>query len=61
MEGAAYQAPGGPFVPLVATAIILWMLSTLSMWELLAAVGLISVAGVGYTARVRMNRLPPGA
>lgn len=61
MEGAAYQAPGGPFVPLVATAIILWMLSTLSMWELLAAVGLISVAGVGYTARVRMSGLPPGA
>jgi len=61
MEGTAYQAPGGPFVPLVATAIILWMLSTLSMWELLAAVGLIFVAAVGYTARVRMSRPSPGA
>jgi amino acid transporter len=61
MEGTPYQAPGGPFVPLVATAIILWMLSTLSMWELLAAVGLVAVAGVGYTIRARLSLPRPGA
>jgi basic amino acid/polyamine antiporter, APA family len=59
-EGEAYRAPGGPFVPLAATAIILWMLSTLTTGELVAAFGLAVAAAVIYALRARITRPQPG-
>jgi APA family basic amino acid/polyamine antiporter len=59
-EGEPYRAPGGPFVPLLATVIIIWMLSTLTKWELLAAVGVAGVAALVYTLRARRSGAQPG-
>ncbi len=55
MEGKPFHAPGGPFVPLAASAIIIWMLSTLSWSELLAAFGIVLVSGVAYAILERMR------
>jgi amino acid transporter len=49
MASAPFVAPGGPLVPLGASAIIVWMLSTLSAGELAAAALLVAVSGIGYT------------
>jgi hypothetical protein len=49
MAGAPFVAPGGALVPLGASAIIVWMLSTLSMSELGAAALLVAVSGIGYS------------
>jgi len=49
MASAPYVAPGGALVPLSASAIIVWMLSTLSAAELAAAALLVAVSGIGYT------------
>ena len=49
MEGEPFRAPGGPFVPLAASAIIIWMLSTLTWKELLAALSIVAVAGIVYS------------
>jgi hypothetical protein len=46
---APFVAPGGPLVPLGASAIIVWMLSTLSVGELAAAALLVAVSGIAYT------------
>jgi basic amino acid/polyamine antiporter, APA family len=46
-----FVAPGGALVPLAASAIILWMLSTLSATELAAAALLVAVSGVVYSLR----------
>jgi amino acid transporter len=54
-EGEPYRAPGGAVVPLLATAIILWMLSTLAVNEQLAALGFVAVLAVVYALRVRMS------
>jgi hypothetical protein len=49
MASAPFVAPGGALVPLAASAIIVWMLSTLSMAELAAAALLVAVSGIGYS------------
>lgn len=49
MDSAPFVAPGGALVPLGASAIIVWMLSTLSAGELAAAALLVAVSGIGYT------------
>jgi amino acid transporter len=49
MASAPFVAPGGAFVPLGASAIIVWMLSTLSAGELAAAALLVAVSGIAYT------------
>jgi amino acid transporter len=46
--GPPFRAPGGSFVPLAASSIILWMLSTLAWNELAAATSLVIVSGVVY-------------
>jgi len=46
-----FVAPGGPLVPLAASAIIVWMLSTLAAGELTAAALLVAVSGVVYSLR----------
>jgi amino acid transporter len=51
MVGKPFRAPGGPFVPLAASAIIVWMLTTLELKELVAAAGLVIVSGAVYGIR----------
>jgi amino acid transporter len=53
VSGPPFRAPGGPFVPIAASAIILWMLSTLPWQELAAAALLVAIAGAGYTFQAR--------
>ena len=52
LAGAPFVAPSGALVPVGASAIIVWMLSTLSMAELAAAALLVAVAGIGYPSQV---------
>jgi amino acid transporter len=51
MEGVPFRAPGGMWVPLPASAIMIWMLTTLEGKELLAAAGLVVISGVVYWIR----------
>jgi hypothetical protein len=55
MVGEPFRAPGGPVVPLAASAIIVWMLTTLESKELAAAAGLVIVSGAVYGIRERVN------
>jgi hypothetical protein len=48
MAGEPFHAPGGSFLPLVATAIMIWMLTTLEWKELAAATGLVLISGLVY-------------
>jgi hypothetical protein len=48
MAGKPFHAPGGPCVPLAACAIIVWMLASLTLPELLAALSIVIVSGIGY-------------
>jgi hypothetical protein len=59
--GAPFRAPGGTFVPLIASAIIVWLLSTLSWAELVAAMSLVAVSGVAYTLQERWRRARIGS
>jgi len=49
MAGKPFRAPGGAFVPLAACAIIVWMLASLTLPELLAALSIVIVSAIGYT------------
>jgi amino acid transporter len=44
-------APGGPMMPLAASAIIIWLLSTLAWTELAATGTLVAVSGMFYLLR----------
>jgi amino acid transporter len=55
MEGEPFRAPGGVFVPLLASAIMIWMLTTLEWKELVAAAGLVIVSGVAYWISTRQR------
>jgi amino acid transporter len=50
-HGTPFVAPGGTLVPLAASAIIIWMLSTLTWLELASALGLVFVAAIVYGVR----------
>jgi amino acid transporter len=54
--GPPFRVPGGAFVPLAASAIILWLLATLSWAELGAAMSLVAVSGVSYALLERWQR-----
>jgi len=56
--GRPFRAPGGAFVPLAASGIILWMLSTLPWMELIAAGLLVAASGVAYLIQARWRRVP---
>jgi amino acid transporter len=58
MAGEPFRAPCGPFVPLAASAIIVWMLTTLERKELAAAAALVIISGVAYgiCERIREQR-----
>jgi len=60
MAGDPFRAPGGPFVPLAASAIIVWMLTTLEKKELVAAAGLVIISGAVYGIRECMLKRRPG-
>lgn len=51
MDGEPFRAPGGWFVPVAASAIIIWMLSTLTWQELAAVIVLVVVSGAVYAVR----------
>jgi APA family basic amino acid/polyamine antiporter len=55
MAGEPFRAPGGPYVPLAASAIMVWMLTTLEWKELAEAAGLVIVSGAIYGIRERMR------
>lgn len=63
-ETEPFRAPGGPFVPLAASAIIGAALLSLQWKELTAALGLVLVAGTAYVlqkrAQLRRHRLKLG-
>src|SRR5438876_3287578 len=63
MACGTFRAPGGPFVPLAASAIIVWMLTTLEWKELAAAAGVVIVSGAVYGICERIQekrkRRPP--
>jgi APA family basic amino acid/polyamine antiporter len=54
MDGEPFHAPGGSFVPLAASAIIVWMLTTLEWKELIAAFALVGVSGSAYWLQTRI-------
>jgi APA family basic amino acid/polyamine antiporter len=51
MDGQPFRVPGGWAVPMAASAIILWMMSTLQPMEMASIGGMIVVSGVVYGAR----------
>ena len=56
MDGEPFHAPGGSFVPFAASAIIVWMLTTLEWRELIAAFTLVAVSGTVYWLQGRLAR-----
>jgi basic amino acid/polyamine antiporter, APA family len=58
MGGEPFRAPGGPFVPLLASAIMIGMLTTLELKELAAATGLVLVSGIAYWIHSRLRSSP---
>jgi len=53
-EGAAsapFRAPGGPIIPLLASAVVVWLLTSARAVEFLAAAGVVAVATVLYWLR----------
>jgi basic amino acid/polyamine antiporter, APA family len=54
MDGEPFHAPGGAIVPLAASAIIVWMLTTLEWRELAAAFTLVIVSGAAYWLQARL-------
>jgi amino acid transporter len=58
MAGEPFHAPGGPFVPLAASAIMSWLLTTLEWKELVEAAVFVIVSGAIYGIRERMNAKP---
>jgi len=47
--GSCFRAPGGPLVPLAASGIIIWLLTTLRWMELLATLAVVAASGAAYT------------
>ncbi len=58
-EGTPFVVPGGPVVPIVAAAIIVWLLSTLAVREMIATLVFVVVAATIYGARHLMAKSAP--
>jgi amino acid transporter len=56
--GPPFRSPGGAFVPLAASGIIVWMLSTLQWTELTAAALLVVLSGAAYSMQARRRKIP---
>jgi len=50
-ESAPFRAPGGPIIPLLASAVVVWLLTSARAVEFLAAAGVVAVATVLYWLR----------
>jgi amino acid transporter len=60
-SGPPFRAPGGSVVPLAASAIILWLLSTLAWAELAAALSFVAASGGVYALQERWRRNTAGS
>ncbi len=49
--GPPFVAPGGPIVPIAASVLILWLLSTLALREMLATLAFVIITALVYYAR----------
>jgi basic amino acid/polyamine antiporter, APA family len=58
MDGEPFRAPGGSFVPLAASAIIVWILTTLEWRELIAGLTLVAASGMIYWLYGRRSPAP---
>jgi APA family basic amino acid/polyamine antiporter len=58
MAGVPFRAPGGSFVPLAASALIIWLLSTLAMTEVVATTVLVVVSAGVYALQERWRAAP---
>ena len=58
--GAPFAAPGGPLIPLLATAVILWMLSNATRREFLVEGLVLSAATLVYFIRKKDVRRAHG-
>jgi len=56
MDGEPFHAPGGWLVPLAASLIIVWMLTTLRWQELVGAFVIVAVSAVAYSVHYRLRR-----
>lgn len=56
-EGAPFRIPGGPVVPLLASGVVIWLLSTATWREYAAVAAALAVTTVLYLARKRAVRL----
>jgi amino acid transporter len=56
MAGEPFRAPGGALLPLLASAIIVWMLTTLEQKELAAAALLVILSGAIYGIREQLQK-----
>jgi APA family basic amino acid/polyamine antiporter len=55
-SGAPFRVAGGPVVPLFASAVVVWLLSSARGVEFLAAAGVVAIASVLYWLRPRRGR-----
>lgn len=60
MDGEPFRAPGGWLVPVAASAIIIWMLTTLKRQELAAVVVLTAASGAVFAVREGVLRTGAG-
>jgi basic amino acid/polyamine antiporter, APA family len=51
-SGAPFRVAGGPVVPLLASAVVLWLLTSARAVEFLAAAGVVAIAAVLYWLRL---------
>jgi amino acid transporter len=54
--GAPFRIPGGAIVPLLATALMIWILSTLSLKEWLSTAALIILSALIYGVKAHLDR-----
>jgi hypothetical protein len=54
-DGAPFQLPGGPAIPLLAAAVILWLLSNATARELAVEALVVAVASLFYYIRTTQN------
>ncbi len=54
--GKPFIAPGGAIVPLAATGLVGWLLSSLTREELLATLVPIAISGIAYAVQARNRK-----